>query len=260
MNHLKNKVIWLTGASSGIGEATAKLLSTFPIKLILSSRREEDLQRVKNECNDPDKIAILPIDLAENKNAATWVEEALQLFGSIDILINNAGVGQWGKAIDTSEEIERKIFEVNYFGPIALTKALLPYFLKNKKGQIISVSSLAGQFGQAQLSSYSAAKGALLLYYESLKEELIDKPVKIQVVSPGFINTNVMFNSLTASGEKYDRNGPAQENGMPASDFAKKLVKVINGNKFHTFIGKKEILAVPLHFFFPKLFYKLVRK
>ncbi|WP_417601706.1 SDR family NAD(P)-dependent oxidoreductase [Owenweeksia hongkongensis] len=260
MSYFHGKTIWVTGASSGIGEATAKALSSKGCQLILSARRASELERVKSECSNPDSIQILPLDLLNNKEAQQWVDTAWKTFGGVDILINNGGIGQFGSVIETSDEVERKVFETNYFGHVAITKAILPKMLEAKKGQILTISSIAGKFGQANLAAYSASKAAVNLYYESLKEELHKTPIKIQVVSPGFIKTNVTINSLKPDGSKMEKNSPAQENGMPTDVFAKKLLTVLTKDSFHSYIGNKELLAVPLHTFVPGLLYKMLRK
>lgn len=260
MSHYSSKTIWITGASSGIGEATAKALSREASQLILSSRRKNELERVKSECTNPDQVKILPLDLEQNAHAADWVQQAWDLFGGVDILINNGGIGQFGSVLDTKAQVERKIFEINYFGNVAITKAILPKMIEAGQGKVISIGSIAGKFGQANLAAYSASKAAVILYYESLKEEMLRSPVSIQVVSPGFIQTDVTLNSLNPSGESLRKNSPAQENGMPADVFAQKLLSAMKKDKFHTYIGSKELLAVPLHKFAPGLFYKLLRK
>lgn len=260
MSYFKGKTVWITGASSGIGEATAKALSSNGAKVIISARREEELNRVKNECSAPEYVHILPLDLLENKNAKQWVDEAWSAFDGIDILINNGGIGQFGSVMETTEEVERKIFETNYFAHVAITKAILPKMLEAGKGKILTIASIAGKFGQANLAAYSASKAAVILYNESLKEELYKTPVKIQVVSPGFIKTAVTINSLRPDGTKIMKNSPAQENGMPTEVFATQLLKVLQKDKFHSYIGNKELLAVPLHTFVPGLLYKMLRK
>lgn len=260
MSYYRGKTVWITGASSGIGEATAKLLSEQGANLILSARREKELERVKSECAHPNQCALLVLDLEQHQLAKQWVEQAWAHFNGIDILINNGGIGQFGNSLETSNEVERKLFEINYFGNVALSKALLPKMMEAGKGQITVIGSIAGKFGQAKLAAYSASKAAVNLYYESLKEELYSSPVKIQLVNPGFIKTSVTINSLKPDGSKMNKNSPAQENGMPAETFAKKLLKFIPKEKFHTYIGNKELLAVPMHTFVPGLLYKMLRK
>lgn len=260
MSFYQGKTIWITGASSGIGEATAKLLSSNGAQLIISARRESELERVSSECAHPEKVQILPLDLEQHANAEKWVKQAWSFFDGVDILINNGGIGQFGASLETKNEVERKIFEINYFGNVALSKAIIPEMQKAGRGKVVSIGSIAGKFGQANLAAYSASKAAVILYYESLKEELVKSPVDVQVVSPGFIKTSVTLNSLNPSGEKLNKNSPAQENGMPADVFANKLLKAMKKKKFHTYIGGKELLAVPMHTFTPGLLYKMLRK
>lgn len=258
MGNYSAKKIWITGASSGIGKATAQALSAEGADIVISSRRSEVLEEVKKSCAHPEKVHILPIDLEQSSQSEEWLASALKLLGKLDILIANAGIGQFGTALETTEEVERKIFEINYHGHINLTKTVLHHFLLKGHGHVLAIASIAGKFGQKKLAAYSASKAALIIYYESLKEELKDSLVKIQVVSPGFINTDVTLNSLDPGGKKLNKNSPAQENGMPAPVFAKKLLKAMNSNRFHSYIGKKELIAVPLHAISPTLFYKLL--
>ncbi len=121
------------------------------------------------------------------------------------------------------------------------------------------ISSLLGHYGSARLAAYAASKHALLGYFESLREEIAESGVKILLVSPGFVNTNVTLNSLTESGEKYNQNSVAQEKGMAPEVFANKLISAINSKKNYAYIGGKEMLAIPLKRFAPKFFYRLYR-
>ncbi len=260
MSFFSSKTIWVTGASSGIGEALVKAFSKAGAELIISSRRIQELERVRSECHHPKKIAILPLDLEKNHDAENWVEDAWTRFGKIDILINNAGLGQFGTVMKTNISVERKLFEINFFGAVSITKAILPKMLDHGAGKIVSTISIASKFGQSNLAAYSASKAALLLYFESLKEELIDTPINIQVINPGFINTNVMVNSLDANGLPLNKSSRAQEKGMPTDKFANRFLKAVSGNKYHTYIGRKELMAIPFHFLAPGLFYKLLRK
>lgn len=258
MSGFDAKRVWITGASSGIGEALARSFNKAGAQVIISARRTAELERVKAASTRPENVAILPLDLEKNDQAEAWTAEAWQQFDGIDILINNGGIGQYGSVVDTKMAVERKLFEVNFFGAVALSKAILPKFLERGRGKLMAIASIAGKFGQRNLAGYSASKSALILYYESLKEEMAGKPVQVQVVSPGFINTQVTINSLNAEGKPLQKNSPAQENGMPAEVFARKFLKVAQGKKFHSYIGNKELLAVPLHTLWPGLFYKLL--
>lgn len=260
MATLKNKVIWITGASSGIGEALALALSKEEAKLILSSRRKESLEAVKNKCKHPEKVAVLPLDLAFTDTLKMSVESALLIYGHIDILINNGGISQRALAKDTDLSVDKKLMDVNYFGSIGLTKALLPHFLERKCGQFVVVASLVGKFGTPYRSGYSASKHALHGFFDSLRAELWKDQITVTVVCPGFIKTNVSVNALTEHGDKLNQMDDAQANGMPADKFARKMISAIKRNKREVYIGGKEVYGVYLKRFFPALFARIVRK
>lgn len=254
------KTYWITGASSGIGKALALHLAEAGHYLLISSRNPQALEAVRTQCAFPDRVKILPLDLAQHERATEWTAQAVDLMDRIDVLINNGGVGQFGSAMETKPEVEQHLYAVNFHAPIALAKALLPHLQQQGGGKIVSIASIAGEFGQRNLAAYSASKAALIRYMESWKEELHGSNVSLQVISPGFINTSVTLNSLDAQGNPLNKNSSAQEKGMPAAAFAAKAAKVMQGNRFYSRIGRKELLAIPLHFFIPALFYRLLRK
>ncbi|MDO8999950.1 MAG: SDR family oxidoreductase [Bacteroidota bacterium] len=261
MGEFKDKVIWITGASSGIGEALALEFAKQEARLILSSRREDELKRVGALTKLPElDLLILPFDLADTSNASGLSAQIMNKFGRIDILINNGGISQRSEAIETPIEIDRQLMEVNYFSYIALTKAVLPYMKRQKSGRIIAISSIAGKFGFYLRSSYSAAKHALHGFYESLRLETESFGIKTLVVCPGKIKTNVSLNAVTATGKGHNKMDESHENAMSAEDCAKQIIKGILNNKEEIFIGGKEILMVKIKRFLPKLFSKLIRK
>jgi short-subunit dehydrogenase len=181
-------------------------------------------------------------------------------FGRIDILINNGGYSQRSEAIETPIEIDRQLMEVNYFSYVALTKAVLPYMKRQKGGQIIAISSIAGKFGFYLRSSYSAAKHALHGFFESLRLETEGFGIKTLLVCPGKIKTNVSLNAVTANGKTHNKMDESHENAMSADECAKLIIKGIRNNKEEIFIGGKEILMINIRRFFPRLFSKLLRK
>ena len=147
MNVNKNKVVWITGASSGIGEALAQSFASEGAQLVLSARRVDELLRVKKSLKIADvDVMILPLDLSDTAKINELTQQVIAKFGRIDVLVNNGGISQRSLAKDTSMEIVRKLMEVNFFGTIALTKSVLPYMLKQKSGHIIVMSSIAGKF------------------------------------------------------------------------------------------------------------------
>lgn len=262
MRSLKNRVVWVTGASSGIGEALTYELAKSGARIIISARRKEELEKVKGNCDAASQpnIRILPLDLAAADTLKLSVQAAMQSFGHIDILINNGGVSQRSLALDTSLEVDRKIMEVNYFGTIALTKYLLPYMINQKGGHIAVVTSLTGKFGTPYRSGYAAAKHALHGFFESLRAELWKQNIKVTILAPGFIQTTVSVSALTGDGTPLNKMDDAQNNGMPVKKCAKQIIKAIVNQKEEVYIGGKETLGVHFKRFFPGLFSKMIRK
>lgn len=261
MSIFKNKVIWITGASSGIGEAAVIEFAKLGSKLVLSARRENELKRVSKSCQiEEDNLLILPFDLNEISSFNIHTEKVIEKFGRIDFLFNNGGFSQRSEAIKTPLEIDRNIMEVNYFANIALTKSVLPYMIKQNCGQIIVISSIAGKFGFYLRTSYSAAKHALHGFYESLRLENEKNGIKILVVCPGKIKTNISVNAITEEGTAHNKMDESHVNCMTAEQCVKEILKGIIKNKHEILVGGKELNAVWIKRFFPKLFYKIIRK
>jgi len=259
--NVKDKTIWITGASSGIGAALARAYSKSDAHLILSARNKEALEAVRLSCAYPEKIKILELDLGNNSTLEHKVETAIQYYGRIDILINNAGISQRSLVSETVIEVDRRIFEVNYFGTIALSRALLPHFKENKRGHFVVISSVVGKIGTPLRSSYAASKHALHGFFDSLRAEIFNDGIKVTMICPGFVNTGVSINALTAKGEKQGTKDKATANGLSPEKFAKKAVKSINREKQEVVIGGPlEVIAVYAKRFFPLLLARMVRK
>lgn len=257
----KNKVIWITGASSGIGEALTYELHRRGAKLILSSRREHALQEVKGNCDgDTGNIHILPLDLAETHKLKNKANEALKVFGQIDYLFNNGGISQRSEALNTDMEVIEKVMDINFFGSVALTKAVLPSMIERQSGHIIVTSSVMGKFGTRLRSSYAASKHALHGYFDSLRQEVYNDNIQVTLVCPGYIKTKVTINALEGDGSKLNEMGKGQEEGMPPETFAEKLLPQIEKGKEEIYIGGTEILGIYLKRFIPRLFHKILRK
>lgn len=261
MNNLNNKVIWITGASSGIGEALVHECARLNAMIVLSARREFELQRVAKEAklNEQNSL-ILPFDLSDTAKAKDYTQQIISKFGKIDILINNGGQSQRGEAVETSTETERQLFEINYFSAVSLSKAVLPFMIKAGSGKIVVISSIAGKFGFYLRSTYSAAKHALHGYFESLRLEVEKQGVSVLMVCPGKIKTTISLNALGADGNTHSKMDKSHENAMSAGECARQIVSGILNNKEEIFVGGKELLIVKIKRFFPKLFGKLIRK
>ncbi|WP_017259502.1 SDR family oxidoreductase [Pedobacter arcticus] len=259
--NFKNKIVWITGASSGIGEALVYLLNNEGAKLIISSRRSGALYEVKQKCKkNPLDVHVLPLDLEQTETLASKAENAWKIYGTIDILINAGGISQRGTVLETTPEVEQKIMNINYWGTVNLTKLILPKMLERETGNLVVLSSVVGKFGTAFRSTYSASKHALQGYFDSLRCEVYDKGISVNIICPGFIKTNVTINSVTATGEKYNQMDENQENGMSVMDCAQKILEAIDQNKEEVLIGGKETYGVLIKRFFPKYFSKMIRK
>lgn len=256
------QTVWITGASSGIGEALALTYNAKGYHTILSARRSEVLESIQKKLTHPEQSYLLPLDLEQHENAEAWYNQASAFTGSIDVLINNAGMGHLGTAIEMELDIERKVFEVNFWGAVALTKAVLPHMTSRNSGQIWTVSSILGHFGSPKLAAYAASKHAVVGYFESIQYELRKSEVHIGIVSPGFINTAVTLNSLGPDGVPIGKNSVAQEKGMLPLDFALKFLKLSTKRrpKKHLLIGRYEIHSVPFKRYLPRLFFMVYGK
>ena len=261
MSTLQNKVIWITGASSGIGEALVYECAKQNSIIILSARRESELVRVAKAANlNATNSLIIPFDLSETSQVKEYAQQIVSTFGRIDLLINNGGQSQRAEAIETSAETERTLFEINYFSAVNLSKAVLPFMLKNKSGKIVVLSSIAGKFGFYLRSSYSAAKHALHGYFESLRLEIEENGVSVLIVCPGKIKTTISLNAVSAKGNKHHKMDESHENAMSAQECAQQIIAGILNDKEEILVGGKELLAVKIKRFFPKLFGKIIRK
>lgn len=260
MGSIEGKTIWITGASSGIGEALTYQLNQMGHRLIISARRAEILEKVKDNCSKPDKVAILPLDLSQYNTLSDVVQKAIQIHGKIDILINNGGISQRSLIIDTELEVFKKMINVNYMGTISLTKSLLPEFIKNQGGHFVTITSLMGKFGSPYRSGYCGAKHALHGFFDVLRMEHEKDNIKVTLICPGFIQTNVAKNALTGDGSSQRKEDNATKNGMPVALCAKKIIRAIEKNKFEAYIGGKEIMGVYLKRFLPRLLHKVVLK
>ena len=263
MEKFNNKVIWLTGASSGIGEAlTYELARSRGVRLILSARRKAELDRVKGNCpaEAQPNVRVLPLDLTQGDTLRLCAEAAVQLFGHVDILINNGGISQRSLVNETSLDVDRRIMEVNYFAPVALTKYLLPHFISRKSSHIVNISSLTGKFGTPFRSGYAASKHALHGFFDAVRAEHYKDNIRVTMICPGFIHTPITLSALTGNGTPLNKMDDAQYHGKPVSWCARKIVRAIARNKQEVYIGGREVMGVYVKRFFPLLFSRLIRK
>jgi short-subunit dehydrogenase len=258
MKTFTDKVVWITGASSGIGAETAKAFSRAGAKVILSARKQQELEHVANQCIG--ETLVLPLDLTEIATFDVAVRQAVDHFGRIDILVNNGGMSQRGTAVETEMEVDRRIMEVNYFGNIALAKKVAPIMRSQGDGAIVVISSLSGKFGFFLRSAYAASKFALVGFYESMRLEEEKNNLRIHLVFPGFVHTDISLHAIDGSGNAHGKLDNNQKTGMTAEECARQLLVGIKKNKEDIYIGGKELFAITLQRYFPWLFKKMIRK
>lgn len=262
MNSFQNKLVWITGASSGIGEAIAMAFAKEGAKLVLTARRPEELERVKEQTGLPSQdVFILPMDVTQFDNAQKAADQIISHFGRIDIMVHNAGVSQRSYIQDTSFEVYQQLMNVNFFSTVAITKAVLPYMVKQQSGHFIVISSVAGKIGTIMRSGYNAAKHALQGFYDSLRAEGYKDNIHVTTVCPGYIQTNISLNALDKTGDKFGKMDSNQANGIPVDECARRILDAVKKDKKEIYIGGfKEVAALYLKRFFPNLLFDQVRK
>jgi len=253
-----DKTIWITGASSGIGKSVALELSGYKPRLILSGRNTQALEEVAESCKKNGCTAIpVAFDLGDPESVANAADKVLADNLKIDCLYHFGGISQRSFAIETPLHVDRKLFEVNYFGTIALTKAILPAMIENGGGHISVTSSIVGKFGFPYRSSYSASKHALHGFFESLRAENTQNNIDVSIIIPGRIKTNISVNALDKDGNSYGKMDHGQNKGKSAEEAAKKICRRLAKKKKEILVGQADLLMVYIRRFCPSLYYYL---
>jgi short-subunit dehydrogenase len=256
----KGKVVWITGASSGIGEQLCYQFAQAGASIILSARSYTNLERVQSKLSGfGAKSRIILIDLELLNQLPDKVDDALACFGRIDILVNNAGIGLRDFALATSLMTDRKIMNVNYFGPMVLTKELLPHMIERQFGQVVVTSSLSGKYGVPRTSAYAASKHALHGFFESLRSELVGSGVFITIIVPGIIQTDITAHALKGDGTLFDRVEATYQSAYSTEKAAKKILQAIIKKKEEVFIGGNEGITLLLQRLSPWLMRRFIR-
>jgi len=260
-NSFSNKVVWVTGASSGIGEGLVKAFAKEGAKVILTARREEELLRVKKEAglNDQNSF-ILPLDLYKIDNIDGAIVKIKEKFSGIDILICNAGIAQRSLVKDSLLQVDRQIMELNFFAVIELTKKVLPIMLSKKSGNIVVISSVMGKMGIPFRAMYCASKHALHGFFEALRGEVFKDNIKVHIICPGYVKTNVSINAVTSEGQAHGKMDKGQEKGITPEKCADGILKAIRKNKEEVYIGGTETIAPRVKVLFPRLFSAIIKR
>lgn len=260
-NNKEGKIAWITGASSGIGEALVRAFVSKGVSVIASSNDAAGLLRVKTQCGDrSEMVRCVPFDLSDTTNIEELVSGTLEEAGKIDYLLNIGGISQRARIEDTPLWLDRKIFEINFFGTIALTKAVLPYMIRQKSGHILATSSISGRFGFPLRSSYSASKQALHGFFETLYLENKVNNIKVSVIIPGRVRTSISMHALDGQGREHGKMDDGQAGGLSPEEAAKIIMKGIRKDKREILVGKGEMMMLHIRRYMPWLFFRIADK
>ncbi|MFY0626884.1 MAG: SDR family oxidoreductase [Reichenbachiella sp.] len=261
MKYFNNRTIWITGASSGIGEGFVNHLSDFDCNLVISARRTEELERVK-DANENGKatIYIQPLDLGDENQVTAIAQKVLAEHKVVDLVIHCSGISQRSRVMETSIDVQRKLMEVNFFGTIHLATLLMPKMIEQKSGHQVVITSVMGKIGIPSRSGYAASKHALHGFFDSLRAEHHDDNIKVTLFCPGYIHTNLAQNALKGDGNVNATTDDSIANGLSVDAFVKKALTKIASQKEESYIGGfKEVLAIYVKRFFPSLFSKIAK-
>lgn len=260
MSEFTDKVIWITGASSGIGEAVALTSAKQGAKLILSARRADELQRVATQTGlPPSNVLMLPMDMTDAASLPAHVETVRQRFGRIDYVFQNAGITQRGTVADSDLSVYRRLMDVNFFGVVALTKAVLPIMLAQGSGHFVVTSSVAGKIGTKQRSGYCASKHALHGFFDALRAETHDAGLRVTIVCPGYVRTPISLHALAADGQVHGKMDENQQRGMTPDEFARQMLRAVSQQKEEVYIGGLETYGIYLKRFLPGVLSRILR-
>ncbi|XP_071389454.1 dehydrogenase/reductase SDR family member 7B [Centroberyx affinis] len=264
---VQDAVVVITGASSGLGKECARAFHAAGARLVLCGRDAARLQQVVQELTagsaDVQRQTYVPstvvFDLAETETVDKAAEEILKCYGQVDILINNAGISYRGNILDTHLSVQRDVMETNYFGPIALTQALLPSMVRRRSGHIVVISSVQGKIAIPYRSAYAASKHATQAYFDCLRAEIERYGIPVSVISPGYIRTNLSLNAVTGDGSKYGVLDKTTAMGRDPRDVAQAVLKAVRQRSKDVLLaGPLPSLAVYLRTLWPALFFKLM--
>jgi dehydrogenase/reductase SDR family member 7B len=255
------KIAWITGASSGIGEALVYEFVNRGAVVIASSNDVSGLERVKAACgNESASVHCVPFNLDDTSEIGKLVEEQIRLFGRLDYLINIGGISQRARIDETPLWLDRKIFEINYFGTISFTKAVLPFMIKQRSGHILATSSISGRFGFPLRSAYSASKQALHGFIETLYLENKKSNIRASVIIPGRVRTAISVHALDAQGKEHGKLDDGQAKGLLPKRAAEIIIRGILRNKREILVGKSELLMLHIRRYCPWLFFRIADK
>lgn len=259
--HFKNKVVWITGASSGIGAELARQLAAQNAKLVLSGRNEERLKQVQHEClQQTNDCTVLVADMLQPQTLDAVAARAISFYKKIDVVIFCAGRSQRSLAEETELVVYRQLMELNFFAPVILTKQMLPHFKEQQGGHIVAISSMAGLMGFPLRTGYAAAKHAVKGFFETLQTEHRINNLYITLISPGRVHTPISKNAATGTGQPWSRMDDGQKQGIPVANCAAKIIRAMRLKRKHVIIARNEKILFWIWWFFRSFYYTIARK
>lgn len=261
MNKFQDKVVWITGSSSGIGEATAYSFAKEGAKLVLTALEDDLLKKVADRCMElgSPKAVALPFDLSKKDQVEELADKAWNVFGSIDVFYNNAGISQRGTTCDTEMRVINKVMDINYFAPVLMTKVILPRMIERGGGQLVVTTSINGRFGFPLRCAYSSSKHALYGFFETVQAEYYKDNIRVTIVCPGRVQTRISFYALEKDGKQHAKMDAGQAGGCTPDEAGRRIVRAVYRRKREVLVGRKELLMVYIKRFFPGLCARIAR-
>ncbi|KAG8432856.1 hypothetical protein GDO86_017204 [Hymenochirus boettgeri] len=265
-DYVRGAVVVITGATSGLGKECAKVFYAVGAHLVLCGRSKEKLEELVEELTQmqlkttqPHKPHIVIFDLSDVEAVKLAAKEILQLTGRVDILINNAGISYRGTILDTKISVDKMIMDTNYFGPVALTKALIPSMIKKRRGHVVVISSVQGKISIPFRSAYSASKHATQAFFDCLRAEMASYEIEVTVISPGYIKTNLSLNAVTGDGSNYGVMDKNTAEGRMPEEVAQTILQSVNEKRKDVLVaGLLPTLAVYLRTLTPTIFFSIM--
>lgn len=254
--NLQGRRILLTGASGGIGQALARQLADAGARLVLAARSEDKLAELARSLPDPANVLVVPTDVTREADRLNALDRAVQHFGGLDVLINNAGVASWAHFADGSEAILRAIVEVNFFAPAELIRRAIPILVHGVQPAVVNVASMCGRRAMPAWTEYSASKYALCGLTESLRGELARFDIDMLLVVPGLTNSGFAGHFLKSEGRaKIDF-----DKGMPPQEVAAGIVHALRKNRTETVLGSDAKWMLRMQRWFPRWLDRLIAR
>lgn len=255
------KVVIITGGGTGIGKACAEVFAAKGYQVVISGRRREKLEEVVSRLSPQGRLPILPVvaDVSSEEDCRRLVDETIAAFGTVDVLINNAGISMRALFNDMHLDVLRQVMDTNFWGAVYCTKFALPHLLKNK-GSLVGISSIAGKIGLPGRTGYSASKFAMEGFMETVRTENLKKGLHVLVACPGFTASDIRSTALAADGSRQGESPRNEQSMMSAEEVALHVLNAVESRKrdlILTFNGK---LTVFLSKWFPALTDRLVYK